>query len=312
MSVFTRSSVEKNMIDFMALRPYTALLSLVLVLVSMASLLFNGLPLGLDFTGGTLIEVGYSQAPRLEDVRVLLASAGHDGALVQTFGSLNDVLIRLSSSYTPEIGEKVLHVLQSATHQAVELRRTEFVGAQVGEDLRERGGMGVLVALAMITLYVSFRFQLKFAIGAVVALFHDVIIVLGAFSLFGWEFDLTVLAAILAVIGYSLNDTLVVADRIRENIRRRRQGSTRDLINLSLNETLSRTLMTSFTTLLVVIALFVFGGTMIHGFATALLVGIGVGTYSSIYVASDLLLWMNLQSEDLVPTQAQEEEDLRP
>ncbi|UTW12561.1 protein translocase subunit SecF [Marinobacterium rhizophilum] len=312
MGVLTRFSVNKTTIDFMALRPFTALLSLVLVLASVASLLINGLPLGLDFTGGTLIEVGYSQAPSLEDIRVLLAAAGHEGALVQTFGSLNDVLIRLSSSYTPEIGEKVRNLLQSATSEVVDLRRTEFVGAQVGEDLRERGGMGVLVALAMITLYVSFRFQLKFAIGAVVALFHDVIIVLGAFSLFGWDFDLTVLAAILAVIGYSLNDSLVVADRIRENIRRRRQGSMRDLVNLSLNETLSRTLMTSFTTLLVVIALFLFGGSMIHGFATALLVGIAVGTYSSIYVASDLLLWMNLQSEDLVRTPAQVEEDLLP
>ncbi len=296
----------------MALRSYTALLSLTLVLVSLASLLFNGLPLGLDFTGGTLIEVGYSLAPPLEDIRVLLASAGHDGALVQTFGSMNDVLIRLSSSYTPELGEKVLKVLQSATDQTVELRRTEFVGAQVGEDLRERGGLGVLMALAMITVYVSFRFQLKFAIGAVAALFHDVIIVLGAFSLFGWEFDLSVLAAILAVIGYSLNDTLVVADRIRENIRRRCQGEMHTIINQSLNETLSRTLMTSFTTLLVVVALFLFGGAMIHGFATALLVGVLVGTYSSIYVASDLLLWMNLQSEDLVRTQAMAEEDLRP
>jgi preprotein translocase subunit SecF len=206
----------------------------------------------------------------------------------------------------------VQQLLQQATELKVILLRTEFVGAQVGEDLRERSGLGVLVALGAIMLYVTFRFQFKFAIGALVALFHDVIIVLGAFSLFRWEFDLTVLAAILAVIGYSLNDSLVVADRIRENFRRLRLDDSREVINRSLTETLSRTLMTSMTTLLVVGALFLFGGEMIHGFATALLIGISVGTYSSIYVASDLLLRLDFRREDLLSPEASIEEDNRP
>ncbi|MFC6672643.1 protein translocase subunit SecF [Marinobacterium aestuariivivens] len=245
-------------------------------------------------------------------MRVTLESGGFDNALVQSFGSANEVLVRLATSYRPGVGEEVQQLLQQASGLKVTLMRIEFVGAQVGEDLRERSGLGVLIALGAIMLYVSFRFQFKFALGALVALFHDVIIVLGALSLFHWEFDLTVLAAILAVIGYSLNDSLVVADRIRENFRRLRLDDAYEIINRSLTETLSRTLMTSLTTLLVVVALFLFGGEMIHGFATALLIGISVDTYSSIYIASDLLLRLDFRREDLLLPEASIEEDNRP
>jgi preprotein translocase subunit SecF len=299
-------------LNFMAVRQLTALTSLLLVILSLISLSISGLNLGLDFTGGTLIELSYGAPAPLELIHVTLQSGGFENALVQSFGSANEVLIRLATSYRPGVGEEVQQLLQQATELKVILLRTEFVGAQVGEDLRERSGLGVLVALGAIMLYVTLRFQFKFAIGALVALFHDVIIVLGAFSLFRWEFDLTVLAAILAVIGYSLNDSLVVADRIRENFRRLRLDDSREVINRSLTETLSRTLMTSLTTLLVVGALFLFGGEMIHGFATALLIGISVGTYSSIYVASDLLLRLDFRREDLLSPEASIEEDNRP
>lgn len=300
------------LLNFMAIRQLTALTSLLLVILSVISLSISGLNLGLDFTGGTLIELSYGAPAPLDLIRETLEKGGFEAAQVQSFGSSTEVLIRLAVSYRPGVGEEVQLLLQQATGLKITLLRTEFVGAQVGEDLRERGGLGVLTALGAIMLYVSLRFQIKFALAALMALFHDVLIVLGAFSLFRWEFDLTVLAAILAVIGYSLNDTLVVADRIRENIRCLRQGSMLEIVNRSLTETLSRTLMTSLTTMLVVLALFLFGGGMIHGFATALLIGISVGTYSSIYVASDLLLRLNVRREDLLPPAPSIEEDNRP
>jgi preprotein translocase subunit SecF len=276
----------------MGLRKIAAGISLVLLLISVASLAMNGLKFGLDFTGGSLIEVGYEQAPELNDIRSKLHTAGYEDAIVQTFGSPVDILIRLGESHDPKLGDQVLSVLQADDSQELTLRRNEYVGAQVGEELREQGGLGLLLALFMVMVYVAFRFQLKFSVGAVAALAHDVLIVLGFFSVLQLDFDLTVLAALLAVIGYSLNDTIVVSDRIRENFRKLRKGSPIEIMNTSLSQTLGRTLVTSLTTLLVLMALAVFGGEMIHGFAIALLVGVCVGTYSSIYVAANVLIAM--------------------
>ena len=242
------SSVK--IINFMALRKIAGVLSMVLVFGAMASLAINKLQFGLDFTGGTLIEVGYEQPPNLVDVRVELEGAGFDDAVVQNFGSEKDVLVRLGQAFNDKVGEQVLSVLQSASDTPVQLRRSEYVGSQVGEELTEQGGLGMLMALAIVMLYVAIRFQIKFSVGAVVALAHDVLIVLGVFSLLRLDFDLTVLAAILAVIGYSLNDTIVVSDRIRENFRKIRKGTAIEIINESLSQTLGRTLVTSITTLL--------------------------------------------------------------
>lgn len=298
--------------NFMGLRKIATMLSAVLLLISIGSLAVNGLKLGLDFTGGSLVEVGYEQSADLSHIRSQLQSAGYNDAVVQTFGSPTDILIRLGQDHDPKLGDKVLSVLKDGEAQELTLRRNEFVGAQVGEELREQGGLGMLLALFMIMVYVAFRFQLKFSVGAVSALAHDVLIVLGFFSLLQLEFDLTVLAAILAVIGYSLNDTIVVADRIRENFRKIRKGTSTEIMNISLSQTLGRTLVTSLTTLLVLLALAVFGGEMIHGFAVALLVGVVIGTYSSIYVAANVLLMMNICKEDLMPPEKEEEVDDRP
>ena len=301
-------SRETN-IDFMGKRKVAAAISVVAVLVAIISLAVKGLAFGLDFTGGTLVEVEYAQAPQIESVRDQLVSAGYDKLTVQNFGSDTSVLVRLSQDFSDKVGEEVLTVLKSSGSE-VSLKRAEFVGAQVGEELREQGGLGLLFALGVVMLYVAMRFQLKFSVGAVVALAHDVLITLGVFSLLSLDFDLTVLAALLAVIGYSLNDTIVVSDRIRENFRIMRKGSPEEVINGSLNQTLSRTLMTSVTTILVLVSLFIFGGDLIHGFAIALLVGVLVGTYSSIYVASNTLLAMGITKEDLiVPVKEGEEAD---
>ncbi len=291
---------DVKVINFMALRKIAAAISIVFVLAAMASLAINKLQFGLDFTGGTLVEVGYDQAPDLVAVRGQLQSSGFDDAIVQNFGSDRDVLVRLGQAFNDKVGEEVLAVLQSGSDASIELRRSEYVGAQVGEELTEQGGLGMLLALAIVMLYVAFRFQLKFSVGAVVALAHDVLIVLGIFSILKLDFDLTVLAAILAVIGYSLNDTIVVSDRIRENFRKLRKGTSEEIINESLSQTLGRTLVTSITTILVLLALFIFGGELIHGFAFALLIGVVVGTYSSIYVASNVLLALGVSQEDLM------------
>ncbi len=295
--------------NFMGVRKLALAFSLILMVVSIGSLAVNGLKFGLDFTGGSLVEIGYEQPADLEQVRSSLQTAGFNDVTVQTFGSPRDVLIRLQADHDPKLGDKVLEALEVDSGQNLELRRNEFVGSQVGEELREQGGLGMLLALFMIMVYLAFRFQFKFSIGAVVALVHDVIVVLGFFSLLQVEFDLTVLAAVLAVIGYSLNDTIVVYDRIRENFRIIRKGDEEEVMNTSLSQTLSRTLMTSITTLLVLVALFYFGGEMIHGFAMALLVGVVIGTYSSIYVAANALLMMNVKREDLLPPQKEEGED---
>lgn len=299
-------------INFMGVRKLAAALSIAMILISIASLAVQGLKLGLDFTGGTLVEVAYENAASVNDIRKTLDDKGYRDVVVQYFGSEQDILVRMSEAYRPNLGEEVLAALQESTSDKVELRRSEFVGAQVGEELRDQGGLALLLALAVVMIYVAARFQLKFSVGAVVALIHDVIIILGVYSLFQLEFDLTVLAALLAVIGYSLNDTIVVSDRIRENFRIIRQMSPIDVINRSLTQTLGRTLVTSLTTLLVLIALLVVGGELIYFFALALTIGVVVGTYSSIYVAANVLLAMNISREDLLPPETEEEIDDRP
>ena len=292
-------SNAKKQIDFMGKRKVAAVLSVVFVLVSIGSLAFKGLIFGLDFTGGTLVEVEYQAAPNLQDVRTQLTESGYEKLTVQNFGADTSVLVRLSQGFNDKVGDEVLSVLKTGGTE-VELKRAEFVGAQVGEELREQGGLGLLFALGIVMVYVAMRFQLKFSVGAVVALAHDVIITLGLFSLLSWDFDLTVLAALLAVIGYSLNDTIVVFDRVRENFRKMRKGTSEEIINVSLNQTLSRTLVTSLTTMLVLLALYFFGGEMINGFAKALLIGVMVGTYSSIYVAGNAILALGVSRDDLV------------
>ncbi|WP_415904526.1 protein translocase subunit SecF [Neptuniibacter sp. QD48_55] len=299
--------------NFMGFRKIAAACSVILLIVSIGALAVNGLKFGLDFTGGSLVEIGYEQPADLNKIRGQLKDVGFEDAVVQTFGSPTDILIRLGQDHDPQLGDKVLSALQAGESQQLNLRRNEFVGAQVGEELREQGGLGMLLALFMIMVYVAFRFQIKFSVGAVAALAHDVLIVLGFFALFKLDFDLTVLAAVLAVIGYSLNDTIVVSDRIRENFRKVRKGTPLEVMNISLTQTLGRTLVTSLTTLLVLLALSIFGGEMIHGFATALLVGVFIGTYSSIYVAANVLIAMNICKEDLLPPEEKETEvDDRP
>ncbi len=285
-------------------------------MVSIGSLATRVLNFGIDFTGGTLIEVGYSEPADLSSVRSTLESAGFGDAVVQHFGTARDVLIRLAPREDvskAELSDRIFDSLQAASQIELTLRRVEFVGPQVGEELTEQGGLAMLIALGAILVYVALRFEYRFAVGAVAALAHDVIITLGFFSVFQLEFDLTVLAALLAVIGYSLNDTIVVFDRIRENFRKMRKGTSVDIVNSSLNQTLSRTLMTSFTTLLVLLALFFLGGELIHSFATALIVGVFVGTYSSMYVASPTALALGVSKADLMPVKKEGAElDARP
>ena len=301
-------------INFMGHRKLAMLVSGLLLLAAVASLAINQLNWGLDFTGGTLVEVHYSESADLNAVRATLQNEGYAGAVVVSFGTDRDVLIRLPQGYSDKQGAELLTRLQQAYSGTVELRRIEFVGPQVGEELREQGGLAMLLALGLVMLYIAFRFQFKFALGAVVALVHDVLLTLGFFSITGMEFDLTVLAALLAVIGYSLNDTIVVSDRIRENFRKLRRAESVEVINISLTETLGRTLVTSLTTLLVLISLALFGGEMINGFAIALIVGVVIGTYSSIYVAANTLLVLGVSKEDLmIPVkEGSEQEDLMP
>ena len=286
-------------IPFMSYRKIASIFSIILFVVSVLSLSFKGLSLGLDFSGGTLVEVKYEEAVELEDIRTVLNKNGFDDIQVVNFGTVQDVLIKVADQDgNSSIGETVFNILQNNNLEG-ELKRIEFVGPQVGSELRDQGGLGMLVALFMILLYVAFRFQYKFALGAVTALAHDVVIILGLFSLFAWDFDLTVLAALLAVIGYSLNDTIVVSDRIRENFRIERDTSAEETINLSINQTLGRTIITSFTTLLVLLALFIFGGELIRGFSLALIIGVLIGTYSSIYVVANILMSLSITQDDL-------------
>jgi preprotein translocase subunit SecF len=291
--------VDKKIFKFMDYRHIASFFSIALMLIAIGSLAIKGLNFGLDFTGGTLVEVEYQQAADLNSLRAELNEAGFSGAVVQHFGSETDVMIRIQRSNSAKLGDEILAALRVKNSDVV-LERIEFVGPQVGEELKEQGGLAMLLALAMIMVYVAVRFQLKFSLGAVAALAHDVLITLGVFSLLGLEFDLTVLAAILAVIGYSLNDTIVVSDRIRENFRLMRAGDPAEVINESLTQTFSRTIVTSLTTLLVLIVLFVFGGELIHGFSIALLIGVLIGTYSSIYVSANVLLLMHISKDDLI------------
>lgn len=300
---------KETNIDFLKLRKLALTLSLLLIIGSITSFFTKGLNYGLDFTGGTLIEVGYEQDADIPKIHEQLDSVGIKGAIVQNFGSASIVQIRMPQQDHIEnavVGDEVLAALR-ADGQTVIKRDQSFVGPVIGEELKEMGGLAMLVALICIMIYVALRFEWKFSVGSVIALAHDVTLIIGFFSITEVEFDLTVLAALLAIIGYSLNDTIVVFDRIRENFLRMRKGSSEEIVNTSLNQTLSRTLMTSITTMLVLLALFFYGGQTIHSFAEALIVGVLVGTYSSIYVASPMALLLGVKKEDLMPPEVEKE-----
>ena len=298
-------------IDFMQHRRWVGILSILAVLVSVLLLATRGLNLGLDFSGGTLMEFHFQQPTAIEPVRDHLQQNHFADANVVRFGTDTDVMVRTREQLNQEQGASVEASLSQALGNPAELRRLEFVGPQIGEELREDGGLGLLAAMLVVMLYVAIRFQYKFSLGAVVALVHDVIITLGFFSLFYWEFDLTVLASVLALIGYSLNDTIVVSDRIRENFRAVRNMNPVAMVNLSLNQVLGRTIITGLTTLLVLVVLYFFGGETLKSFALALIIGIIVGTYSSIYVASNLVLALNITQQDLMPPVENQGEELR-
>lgn len=302
----------KPAINFMGIRNFAFALTMLLTVVSLGSLLFKGLNFGLDFTGGTLIELGYERPIQPSDVRDQLRSAGYADAQVQSFGATTDVLVRLRGD-DPQLGNQVAQALQAQTgDNQLTVNRVEFVGPSVGEELRDQGGLGMLLALAGVMLYVAFRFQWKFGLGAIVSLLHDVIITLGVFSFFQIPFDLSVLAAVLAIIGYSLNDTIVVFDRIRENFRLLRKAELIENINISTTQTMLRTLATSISTLLAILALMVFGGENLWGFSLALFIGVTAGTYSSVYIASVMLIWLKLTRDDLIPPVEAEAVDDRP
>ena len=286
-------------INFMRFRKIAITISLIMFVGSIGSIFMKGLSLGLDFSGGTLVEIQYEDSVDLQEIRGVLSENGYEDFQVVNFGSSLDVLIKIADQPgNSSLGDQIFTLLSSNSFEG-ELKRIEFVGPQIGSELRDQGGLGMLVALGMILLYVAFRFQYKFALGAVAALGHDVVIILGLFSIFAWDFDLSVLAALLAVIGYSLNDSIVVSDRIRENFRSERALDSEDLINLSLNQTLSRTVITSLTTLLVLFALFFFGGDAVRGFSLGLIIGVLIGTYSSLYIVTTILISLNLSQEDM-------------
>jgi preprotein translocase subunit SecF len=293
-----------NPIGFMKYSKPATWFSALLIVISLASLSINWINWGLDFTGGTLIEVGFEQPADLAEVRETLAQSSFEGAVVQHFGSSHEVLVRIAPREGVKgvvIGTQVLEALQAADYGQVDMRRIEFVGPNVGEELAEDGGLAIIIALICIMIYVSVRFEWRLAAGAVLALAHDIIITLGVFSLFQLEFDLTVLAALLAVVGYSLNDSVVVFDRIRENFRLMSTATPDEVVDISITQTLNRTMITSGTTIFVLVSLFVVGGALIHGFSTALLIGIGVGTYSSIYVASSLAVKLGVNRLHMIP-----------
>lgn len=296
-------SMKKIQFNFMGMRKVTSIVSALLIIFSVFTLSYQGLNLGIDFTGGTLVEVGYPEAVNLDKLRQSFSDSEFNDVAIQYFGSAKEILIRIPPQQglnSADVSSKLLNLLSSNNFSA-EMRRVEFVGPQVGEELREDGGLAMLYALLCIMVYIAFRFQMRFSVGAVSALIHDVIITLGFFSITRFSFDLTILAALLAVIGYSLNDTIVVFDRVRENFRKIRDKTPVEVFNISLNQTLSRTLMTSFTTLLVLMALFFLGGEIIHGFSMALIFGVLIGTYSSIYIASPVTLMLGIKKEDLMP-----------
>ena len=294
---------NRVLINFMSKRKQAMIFSALLIIASLGGIVVNGLNLGIDFTGGYLIEAGYQSDVNLDEVRSALANANFKDAQVQHFGSSKDIIVRIAPRADinkAAIGDNILTVLKTTSQQEVNMRRVEFVGPQVGNELRDDGGIALLVALGGILIYISLRFQFKSAVGAILALIHDVVITIGIFAILQIEFDLTVLASILAVIGYSLNDTVVVLDRIRETFRNVRKTSAEDILNISINQTLARTLVTSLTTLLVLFALFFFGGEIIHGFALALIIGVIVGTYSSIYISSSTLMALKIHKQDFL------------
>ena len=297
-------------IDFLAWRKIALVLSSIFLLASLSSLFLKELNWGLDFTGGTLVELSYPNEANIPQIRQNLIQGGFEGAQVANFGSSREVLIKLPGTVSDSLGSEIVSLLSTSNEgKTVDLRRIEYVGPQIGSELRDDGGTAMLIALAFMMLYIAFRFQSMFAGAAVIALVHDVIIVVGIFSLIQIEFDLTVLAALLAVIGYSLNDTIVVSDRIRENIRSMDAESTEEIINTSLNQTLGRTLITSLTTLLVLFSLFILGGELIKNFALALIFGVIVGTYSSIYIAANALIMMGLTKDHLKIEEAENADD---
>jgi preprotein translocase subunit SecF len=299
----------------MRLRKPAMVLSAAMMLLSLISLFTLKLNVGIDFTGGSIIEVGYQQAVELEPIRNALENQGFGDAIVQHFGSASEVLIRLvpdAEKDKAELSSEIINLLQAANDSEIDVRRVDFVGPQVGEELTEDGGLAVLYALIAILIYVAFRFEYRFSLGAVAALVHDVLITLGIFSVLQLDFDLSVLAAILAVIGYSLNDTIVVFDRVRENFRKIRKKTSLEVVNTSINQTISRTLMTSFTTLLVLLSLFFLGGEVIHAFALALIIGVLIGTYSSIYIATTTALALGISRSDLLLPEKEGEEMARP
>lgn len=291
--------------DFMGVRKPAALISIVFIVIAITSFVVNGLNFGIDFTGGTIVELSYENGVDLDKVRKSLLDTDFRDAVVQYFGTSTDVLIRIPPQQgmnTADISSKLIQLL-GTSGDAVQMRRVEFVGPQVGEELREDGGLAMIWALLGILIYVAIRFQTRFSLGAIAALIHDVVITIGFFSITQMNFDLTVLAAILAVIGYSLNDTIVVFDRIRENFHQMRKATPIEVMNASINQTLSRTIVTGLTTLLVLIALFVFGGEIIHGFSTALIIGVLIGTYSSVFIASPVTLALGVSRQDLLPVE---------
>ncbi|MFO8142094.1 MAG: protein translocase subunit SecF [Marinobacter sp.] len=293
------ADTQKKPFDFMSFRKIASVFSIALVVLSLVLLGVRGLNFGMDFTGGTSVELEYAEAPDLADIRTTMAEAGYEQYVVQSFGSDTTILIRMAEAENDQLAREVADLLTSGGAE-LELIGSEFVGSQVGEELKEDSGLGLLIALAVVLIYVGMRFQFKFGIASVIPLAHDVLIVLGMFALFQWTFDLTVLAALLAVIGYSLNDTIVVADRIRENFRKMRVGEPWDVINESIHQTITRTINTSGTTLVVLLALYFFGGEAINNFAIALIIGVVVGTYSSIYVSANMLMVMGITREDLM------------
>lgn len=301
-------------IKFLSARKSTTIMSIILIVVSAFSLMTKGLNLGIDFTGGIQIEISFETAPNIENVRSNLASGGYDDAIVQNSGSSQDLMVRIpprNGVDNKKIGEDVIGMLQ-ASENSVTLKSSEYISAQVGEELTEQGGLAMIFALIMIMIYIVFRFQWKFSIGAVLALIHDVMITLGIFSFFQLTFDLSVLAAILAVVGYSLNDTIVIFDRIRENFRSMRTAQTLDILNSAITQTIKRTIITSSTTLLVLLSLYVFGGSSLEGFSIALIVGVLIGTYSSIFVASTSIFYLDISTTDLIPVKRQEVDDGMP
>ncbi|KFX69805.1 preprotein translocase subunit SecF [Pseudomonas taeanensis MS-3] len=299
-----------RVINFMGVRKIALALTLIVTFIALGSLVVKGLNFGLDFTGGTQIELAYEQPADLSSIRRNLAGAGYGDAVVQSFGATTEVVVRMQGD-DADLGNKVATVLQQSGDK-LQVKKVEFVGPQVGEELRDQGGLGMLLALGGVMLYLAFRFQWKFSMGAFISLVHDVIVTLGILSFFQITFDLTVLAALLAIIGYSLNDTIVVFDRVRENFRVLRKASLIENINISTTQTLLRTLATSISTLLAIGALLVFGGDNLFGFAIALFMGVLVGTYSSIYISNAALIWLDLTVEDLIPPVATEEVDERP